>query len=508
MFTNGDAWERWTPIWGLFFWVAIWLILALWSPWTWLAPWKTPTKPDVTVSVKDNPITVEGLVRTSKGELLKDGGRVDVVVRDVVASQTVFVGTATVDATGSFKISDDQKTDNVEQTAIDQTSTQQRVLEVQARFIPKGKAEAGSVSTDPSATQRNGTVSGGWVRFILVFALIFLVALLYLFVAPPTTKRVTALFAFGYFVVLFSFLFPFALTYALTQDEALVEQMKKSPVGLVEAVNGERRDWFVRVGGDLRQPAEPGAAAEPADEATSTPEPEAAAAPTTPSPAEGSSTQVSSVGTLEGGVGVPIWVLVLAAFGASLAMAREIPKLQRDCPTWVMPDPRFPTASSRIVGGLTLGMFGAEPTPPSADAGKRLGRARKRVIELYLNIVAAPFLAIAVYYLIQAVSGDTLQPTFVVIAFATGLFSDVFVAKIKKFIASRGEEAEEDAAAALQPGASEGAAGEEADEHLDGCDVDMTTDAVADEDLLQVVFGDSEEKAEEYAELLKRDGDS
>jgi hypothetical protein len=508
--TDGTTWERWTPAWGLLFWVAVWLILALWSPWTFLAPWKTPTTPNVTVQLtSENPITVEGLVRSPKGEVIKGGGRVDVLVSDAVAQKTVFIATGPVSpADGVFKIVDDER--QSESSSPSEGATQQRVLEVRAKFIAKDTANADALTTDPSATSREGTVSGGWVKLMLALGLVFLLALLYLFVAPPTTKRVTALFAFGYFVVLFSFLFPFALTHAVTQDELLVERMKKSPVGIVEALEGDRRDWFVRVGGHLARPDLPGAPTPPAGETTA-PAPEDGeepapadteeAAPADATPAPSPAPQVE-VGTLEGGVGVPIWVLVLAAFGASLAMAREIPKLQQDCPTWVMPGARFPNVSTRIVGGLTLGMFGAEPLPPTRAAGECFGKARKRLIELYLNIVAAPFLAIAVYYLLQAISGDTLQPTFVVIAFATGLFSDVFVGKIKKFIDARGEESEEPAA----PVDPEGPPGDEDasdddDETLDGCEVDMTVDPVSDDELIHVVLGGSEETVAEYAEL-------
>jgi hypothetical protein len=53
-----------------------------------------------------------------------------------------------------------------------------------------------------------------------------------------------------------------------------------------------------------------------------------------------------------------------------------------------------------------------------------------------MYLLAAPFLAIAVYYLLQVVATTTATPVLVVMAFATGLISDTIVSGITRFAES------------------------------------------------------------------------
>jgi hypothetical protein len=58
---------------------------------------------------------------------------------------------------------------------------------------------------------------------------------------------------------------------------------------------------------------------------------------------------------------------------------------------------------------------------------------RKQLIDSYMYLLAAPFLAIAVYYLLQIIADDTAEPILVLMAFATGLISDAIVSRITHF---------------------------------------------------------------------------
>jgi hypothetical protein len=55
------------------------------------------------------------------------------------------------------------------------------------------------------------------------------------------------------------------------------------------------------------------------------------------------------------------------------------------------------------------------------------------LIDNYMHLLAAPFIAIAVYYLLQIIANDTAEPVLVLMAFATGLVSDSIVSGITEY---------------------------------------------------------------------------
>jgi hypothetical protein len=60
---------------------------------------------------------------------------------------------------------------------------------------------------------------------------------------------------------------------------------------------------------------------------------------------------------------------------------------------------------------------------------------RKELVENYMYLLSAPFLAVAVYYLLRILTtnGEVSQPILVLMAFATGLTSDTMVKAIIDF---------------------------------------------------------------------------
>jgi hypothetical protein len=58
---------------------------------------------------------------------------------------------------------------------------------------------------------------------------------------------------------------------------------------------------------------------------------------------------------------------------------------------------------------------------------------REQVIEIYMALISAPFLAIAIYYLLQVIATNIAKPLVVLVSFATGFISDSIVKAITNF---------------------------------------------------------------------------
>lgn len=58
---------------------------------------------------------------------------------------------------------------------------------------------------------------------------------------------------------------------------------------------------------------------------------------------------------------------------------------------------------------------------------------REQVIEIYMALISAPFLAIAIYYLLQVIATNIAKPLVVLVSFSTGFISDSIVKAITNF---------------------------------------------------------------------------
>lgn len=180
-----------------------------------------------------------------------------------------------------------------------------------------------------------------------------------------------------------------------------------------------------------------------------------------------------------GGIAVPLYVLILAILGAAVNMTRRVPAIQQDhdeggegmeVTSTLIAAPAAALGALRGAWKRTSPLGRASPAPDGAAAGeqtpegvaaaavraeseKRRKKAwwkiRKELIETYMYFLSAPFLAIAVYYLLQIAANSVNEPILVVVAFASGLMSDSVVGTIVS-AADRVLKAEKDKGAATR----------------------------------------------------------
>jgi hypothetical protein len=132
--------------------------------------------------------------------------------------------------------------------------------------------------------------------------------------------------------------------------------------------------------------------------------------------------------TVRGGLAIPFYVIVLAIFGAGLKMMRRVPQIQAEHA------PALPEGKS--AGQMMAQVVGLR-APESAGASHAEVQAscdiRKGIIEQYMYLLSAPFLAIAVYYLLQILATNISEPVLVLMAFSAGLVSESIVSAVIQF---------------------------------------------------------------------------
>ena len=133
-------------------------------------------------------------------------------------------------------------------------------------------------------------------------------------------------------------------------------------------------------------------------------------------------TQLPDECLINGGVVIPVYVLVLAMIAAGINTTRKVPDIQkgiRHQSSGLSPQdkaPRFPALPVDI-----------------RQAHSDVAAVRTELIETYMYFVAAPFLAIAMYYLVLMGVENPSDKVLVLMAFATGFMSDAVVGKIIAF---------------------------------------------------------------------------
>jgi hypothetical protein len=284
----------------------------------------------------------------------------------------------------------------------------------------------------------------------------FVLAVISLFTMELTQWRARWLFAASYAATFFSVAFPlFAIVY-VSQNPYLIDVMRASPFGLVRARSQPTGDaqWLLNVGGVVtreRSMARPAELAKDAAkiQADAPVEPSAAPiadaraalapdAPPNTEPAE-SAVPASEDATavlgaehgapaephlVTGGLAIPFYVIILAIFGASINMMRKVPRIHAKHMEWL---PREIGPKSSMAGAPCV-----ESRGNAAGCG-----IRQELIEQHMYLLAAPFLAIAVYYLLQVVAKDVAQPVIVLMGFAAGLISERIISTVIDFAQAR-----------------------------------------------------------------------
>ncbi len=256
-----------------------------------------------------------------------------------------------------------------------------------------------------------------------------------LFTVELTQLWARVLFGASYLSTFLSVTLPLVLIVYVSQNPYLMEIMKDSPVGLVRArtqLATTDAEWLLNVGGlvtSVPNPQAPGITAE-AVPAAPAPAPlvgvlegppvaEATADLALPKAAMAleSDPLPPQALVVTGGLAIPFYVILLAVFGAGINMMRRIPSIQSK---HMM---RLHTTSTAGAAKSAL----PAPAPGDTDASCDI---RQEVIAQHMYLLAAPFLAIAVYYLLQILAQDIAQPVIVLMSFSAGLISERIVAAV------------------------------------------------------------------------------
>lgn len=269
-----------------------------------------------------------------------------------------------------------------------------------------------------------GTLAGTTVLALLLITL---------FTGELTRRKARVLFGLTYLMTFVSIAAPIALTMVISRNYYLVEMMQAAPIGLVKgtAKGVDTAQWLLNIGGAVTKAARPAAAgtAPAAGGATTPPAPSAAAVPAGAADPARAAAAAEGVAVV-GGLAVPFYVVFLAMLGAGINMTIQVPKIQNTYDILDLPKPRTGVLTAALQAPL---MMFADSKPPSpAEAQARSG-IRRDLIGNYMYLLSAPFLAIAVYYLLQIIASNTAEPVLVLMAFATGLVSDRIISRITKF---------------------------------------------------------------------------
>ena len=96
-----------------------------------------------------------------------------------------------------------------------------------------------------------------------------------------------------------------------------------------------------------------------------------------------------------------------------------------------LPDTHLPSLISAPLQVARI--FEVRQPAVSLDQATHAFGIREELIRNYMYLLSAPFLAIAIYYLLQIIATQVSQPVLVVMAFVTGLASELIVASILAF---------------------------------------------------------------------------
>ena len=139
---------------------------------------------------------------------------------------------------------------------------------------------------------------------------------------------------------------------------------------------------------------------------------------------------VSDAAQVVGGLAVPFYVVFLAMLGAGINMTIQVPKIQNQYDIAELPAARTSLIEATLHAPLAI--F-SHAEPQTAGQGEVKFGIRRELISNYMYLLSAPFLAIAVYYLLQLIATNTAEPVLVLMAFSTGLVSDRIISRITEF---------------------------------------------------------------------------
>lgn len=273
-----------------------------------------------------------------------------------------------------------------------------------------------------------------------IVSAIIAIGLITLFTGDLTRGKARTLFSITYIMTFMSLAVPIGAIVLVSKSQYAVEMMEEAPVGLIKgtARGIQSPQWLINLGGAVapKQPNEKptpapvqntdgnAPAVAPSPSASVSPRPTPAA---TPNPRADELRQVPGYPSVQGGLAVPFYVLILAMLGAGINMTKKVPDIQKRHDMEALPH----DSQSMVSAALKAPVTGLASSGPRTEAGAiAFSGIRKDLIDTYMGLISAPFLAIAVYYLLQIIATNIAEPVLVLVAFATGFISDSIVTAI------------------------------------------------------------------------------
>ena len=282
-----------------------------------------------------------------------------------------------------------------------------------------------------------------WGSIIVIFGVgTFLVIL---FTGPLTQGKARLLFSTSYIVIFLSLALPIYGILLVSKSPDAVELMQQAAIGLVKGTASTipTPQWLVNLGGTVSPATKElprGTEVSPPEEGLKTPLPEESVVPVSPNPAQEQSPILEGNGRTDetrfkvtGGLVVPFYVVFLAMLGAGIYMTKKVPDIQKRHDIESLQGDERTSLWSVMVS--TFRAPGAVFKPTEArqkneQETKTAFSIRQELIDNYMGLISAPFLAIAVYYLLQVIAKNPAEPVLVVVSFATGFISDPIVTAI------------------------------------------------------------------------------
>ncbi len=424
--------------------VVFWIIILLGGGAIYWFNFAYESQAHVWLNVSTQPERVSGNV-SFEGRPLANGV-VQVTVHDAGTRRYIASATLRPDAQGGFSTSADNGALGIE--ANEKAGTTARPLRVTAAFTGT-RAAAPVVAGKPDAVAQ--PVSGESTRYInaspplgkrllWACAAVFVVLLslqLWVFTGDLGRRKARTLFVLMYFFTFWSLALPLVVSLVVAQNKYLVDSMESSPLGLIRARTTALAEpqWLINIGG-VQKPSpivvnrrEEGRPLSEADAAAG-----AASAPTVVVATAEASAAADEAGiTIQGGVTVPFFMVLLAMFGAGINMTLKVPAIQRAYED-VLSNTRTQNWSPLVA---PIRMFKASSPQDEVVPHQTAGDIRRDLIENYMYLLSAPLLAIAVYYLLQVLATQVTQPVLVLMALATGLVSKAVVGGVIDFAEKR-----------------------------------------------------------------------
>lgn len=361
------------------------------------------------------PITVKGSVMFDGAKVTN--GQVHLVINNAKDNRYLGSLVIPVDAKdGTFRASG---------PSLLPDDVRDKPLRVSARFL--GQSNKGKSVPSESVVYINFSPPLGRLTMwgTLGGASVLALALIMLFTGELTRRKARVLFGMTYFMTFISLAAPIALTVLVSQNVYLLEIMGAAPIGLVKgtAKGVNTAQWLLNIGGAVTTPKQAPSATD--------------SAPASPPPAAGGANSesrttpiVPDAAQVVGGLAVPFYVVFLAMLGAGINMTIQVPKIQNRYDIAELPAPTTSLIKATLHAPFEI-FAGDEPQ--TAGQGEIKFGIRRELIGNYMYLLSAPFLAIAVYYLLQLIATNTAEPVLVLMAFSTGLVSDRIISRITEF---------------------------------------------------------------------------